>query len=96
MEEKMKKLNPTAARLGIAMRHARRACWLPHDEVAILLRITPNALAEYERGTTEIPSDILERVFIMAYKMMHVRTLDNVYRRQRHMFIKHAKEGMET
>lgn len=84
----MKQIDETAGRMGIAMRLARHRCYLPHDQVATLLRITPNELAEYEHAQKKITSDILERVFTMAYKMMHLRILESMYRRQRNMFNK--------
>lgn len=87
----MKQIDETAGRMGIAMRLARRRCYLPYDQVATLLRITPDELAKYERGRQKIPTDILERVFTMAYKMMHCRTLENMYRRQRNLFNKFSQ-----
>lgn len=87
----MKRIDTTAARLGIAMQHARRKCYLPNDQVASLLHIMPDELAQYERGIREIPYDILERTFILAYKMMHIRTLESFYRGQRKMFNKFSQ-----
>ena len=84
----MKKIDETTARLGVAMRYARNKCKMPLDEAAATLRIMPDELYEYERGRVMLPYDIMERVFIMGYKMMMIRMLESVYRRQRKMFRK--------
>jgi len=87
----MKQLDETAGRLGIAMRNARRICYIPHDEVAYLLHITPKELAEYEQGIVKIPFDILERILIYGYRTMHARVLEGTYRKKRFVFNKLQK-----
>ena len=84
----MKKTNKPANQMGFAMLCARQQCHLQPDEVALLLRITPAELFEYERGTEHMPTDVLQHVFIMGYKMMRIRVLEDRYRRQRRMFQK--------
>lgn len=84
----MKKLNETAAVMGMAMRYARCKCGLTSDDAATLLRINPSELYEYERGREQVPLDIIERVFVMGYKMIHARALEKLYRRQRRIFVK--------
>ncbi len=93
--KRINKIDATAARLGFAMREARHVCHIPHDDAAELLHIMPNDLHEYERGVTEVPIDILQRVFILGYKMMQVRIINRRYRLQRKMLsqIKNAVEN---
>ena len=91
----MKQIDETAGRMGFAMRQARKQCRLSADEVAILLHITSAELLSYERGTDKIPTDIIERVFIMGYKMIRVRTLENSYRKYRRIFRKLKQSGMD-
>ena len=91
----MKQIDETAGRMGFAMRHARKQCRLSADEVAILLHITSAELLSYERGTDKIPTDIIERVFIMGYKMMRVRVLENSYRKYRRIFRKLKQSGVD-
>ncbi len=91
-----KKLDPTAGRLGIAMRGARQACHLSIDEAAHLLRIMPNELVEYERGVAKIPIGVLNHAFFLGYKMMRVRVQESVYRRQRNIFRKIKEAINET
>jgi len=88
MEEKMKQIDETAGRLGVAMRRARRVCRLAQDEAAVLLRVTPAELAEYECGRARMPYDVMEHVFLMGYKMMHVRMMERSYRNHRNIFRK--------
>ncbi|MBD5400458.1 helix-turn-helix transcriptional regulator [bacterium] len=85
---KQNKIDNTAGRLGRALYDARIACNIPYDNAAMLLHITPNELSEYERGTTEIPHDIMIRMLVMGYKLIHARTLEEKYRRQRNTFKK--------
>lgn len=87
----MKTVNTFDERLGVAMRHARHASGSTPDELARLLRIMPDELLAYERGLSEIPLDILERIIVMGYKMIIVRSLEKKYRLQRKVFgkIKH-------
>jgi len=87
-EDKMKKIDETAGRMGMAMRQARRVCRLVPDDAAILLGIMPTDLAEYERGTAKVPFDVLEHMYVMGYKMLQVRIMENRYRRQRKIFSK--------
>ena len=84
----MKQIDETAGRLGMAMRNARYKNYIPQDEIARLLHITPGELNEYERGHEKIPYDIMERVFLFGYRMIQIRTLESMYRRQRKMFNK--------
>ena len=77
-----KTIDDTAGRVGAMLRQARRVCHMPQDDAAALLHIMPDKLAEYERGFTKIPSALLERMFVLGYKMMHVRVLENRYRQQ--------------
>jgi len=88
MEDKMKKIDETAGRLGLAMRQARRVCRLSQDDAAAILCIMPTNLAEYEFGVTKIPFDVLEHLFVMGYKMLQVRTTESRYRRHRKVFNK--------
>lgn len=85
---KQKQLDEMTEQLGKALRQARHACHLATDEAAVLLRITPSKLFEYERGLTRMPRDVLEQICIMGYKMMHLRIMENKYRRQRSFFRK--------
>jgi len=93
MEEKMKQIDETAGRVREIMRAARQVCHISHDEAAALLRIMPNELSEYEYGVSKIPADILERMFVLGYKMMRIRVLESRYRRQRNIFQK-IKQAM--
>ncbi len=86
--KRINKIDETAGRLGAALRKARWVCRIPHDEAAILLHVMPNDLHEYERGVTEIPQDILERIFLLGYRMMRFRTLEDKYRLQRKFYRK--------
>ena len=83
-----KPIDETAVRLGTAMKVARNACHVSPDDTASLLRIMPSELAEYERGISQMPTDIIQRVFISGYEMMRFRTLDRRYRKLRHMMHK--------
>jgi len=93
----MKQIDETAGRLGAAMRQARRICCLGPDDVAVLLGIMPAELAEYERGTAQVPYDVLQHVFVMGYKMMQVRIIESRYRSHRNVFrkIKNAVVEMQ-
>lgn len=88
----MKHIDETAGRLGTAMRHGRNNCHLHQDEMARLLQIRPDELYEYERGTLKIPQDVLERIILMGFKMIHVRRLERLYRWRRHLFEKFANK----
>lgn len=90
-----KPIDETAGRLGAIMCNARRLCYMPHDEVAKLLLISPSEMLEYERGTKKIPADVLERVIVMGYKMLRIRTLESRYRRQR-MVLQRVKENISV
>lgn len=83
-----KQLDTTAGRLGLAMRHARQMYHMTSDDAAFLLRISPNELFEYERGVAPIPTDIMEHIVLMGYKMMRVRILERAYSRRRAIFRK--------
>lgn len=87
----MRQIDETTGRLGVAMRKARRKCYIPHDELASLLHITPNELAQYEQGIEKIPFDILERIIIFGYRSMHARVLEEIYRKKRYMLKKLKK-----
>lgn len=89
-----KPIDETAGRLGTIMCNARRLCYMPHDEVAKLLRIPPADMLEYERGTKKIPADVLERVIVLGYKMLRIRALESRYIRQR-MVLRRVKENMD-
>ena len=82
------KIDETAGRMGTAMRSARQVCHIALDEAASFLDITPAELFEYERGSAEVPFGVLEHVFTMGYKMLHIRILENKYLRQRNLFRK--------
>ncbi|MDE6481237.1 MAG: helix-turn-helix transcriptional regulator [Alphaproteobacteria bacterium] len=84
----MKRIDETAGRIGAAMRHARNVCHLHQDDMAILLRITPAELYAYERGTLKISQDVLERIVLMGFKMIHVHRLERLYRWRRGLFEK--------
>ena len=78
----------TAKHIGEALQHARIVLHISRDEASDLLRIMPNELTEYERGITKIPTDILSHIFLLGYKMMRLRTLEERYRMQRRIFRK--------
>lgn len=86
--EKIKTANKFDERLGVVLRRARNASGLAPDELARLLRIMPDELLAYERGRSDIPLDILERIIVMGYKMIIVRSLERKYRLQRRVFRK--------
>lgn len=83
-----KQIDETSGRVGAAMRNARQTCVIMHQDAAALLHITPKELGAYECGAEKIPTDILERVFAMAYKMIQIRQIEDRYRRQRRVFWK--------
>ena len=85
---KRKPINKTAARLGAAMYHARHNGHISRNELAMVLCVMPDELAKYEHGVEEIPMDVLEHLFVMAYKMLRVRSLESRYRSQRQFFYK--------
>lgn len=87
----MKQIDHTAARLGIAMRDARRTTFIPIDVICNLLKITPGELYEYETGIKPIPHDMLQHIVFMSYKMLHVRALDALYRKHQTIFNKLRK-----
>ena len=78
-------IDETAVRLGRAIRIARENCHLSLDAAAVLLRVRPMELAEYEAGTVQIPADIMQRISIMGFKMMQARRFDRRYIRLRKM-----------
>ncbi len=80
---KTKQINTTTGRMGAMLRVARHVCKLSTDDAALLLRVMPDELAEYERGIMEIPPGVLEHMFIMGYKMMQVRIIERRYHAQR-------------
>lgn len=73
---KKKAINETASRIGSAMCAARQTDHLSHIDVADMLDITLDDLLEYERGTAQIPTEILERIFTMGYKMIGIKILE--------------------
>lgn len=85
---KMKITDDPAKRIGAIMYNARIVGHLSRNELAGLLRVTPEELATYEHGTAQIPADILEHLFLMGYKMMRVRVLEHRYRQNRQLFRK--------
>lgn len=85
---KIKQIDATARRMGAMLRRARRMCQMSTDETALMLRIMPDELVAYERGMQEIPLHIMEHIFIMGYKMMQVRIIENKYYRQRKLYQK--------
>ena len=89
--QKQKPIDETAGRVGAMMRQARRDCRMPTDDAAALLFVMPEELVAYERGLKKIPVDVLNRFFVMGYKMMHVRVLEKKFRRQRRVLQKLAQ-----
>lgn len=83
---KSEKPDEMALRVGSALRHARMACRMDLTEAATLLRITPKELGYYERGISKMPTDIIERLILLGYKMIRMRVLENTYRRYRNIF----------
>lgn len=81
-------IDETALRLGTAIRIARDNCQLSIDAAATLLRIMPMDLARYESGAAQIPTDILQRITTMGYKMIQARRFDRRYIRLRKMLSK--------
>lgn len=53
---KQKQLDEMTEHLGKAMRQGRAACKITPYDAAVLLRITPSELFEYERGLKRIPA----------------------------------------
>ncbi len=86
-----KPIDRTAARLGGALRRARRACFLSTDEASLILHLMPAELAAYERGITDIPLNTLEHMLIMAYKIMQIRQQEKKYKHQRMLYYKLKK-----
>lgn len=84
----MKTVNKFDERLGVVLRRGRYASGLTHDELARLLRIMPDELLAYERGRSEIPLNILERIIVMGYKMIIIRSLEKKYRLEQKVFRK--------
>ena len=80
--------------MGAMLRRARQMCHMSTDDASMLLHIMPNELAQYERGVCEIPINILEHIFIMAYKMIQVRKQEKRYQHQRVLFYK-LKKGTD-
>ena len=85
---KKKAINETAAHMGRALFAARQTCHLSHSDVADILNITLEDLLEYERGSAQMPIVVLERMFVMGYKMMGVRKLEKKYMAKRDFFRK--------
>ena len=83
-----KPIDDNMAHLGSSMKNARQQCRISMDEAAGLLHITPNELFEYERGAKPVPRDILQRLFIMGYKMIEVRVVNHQYQAHRSAFRK--------
>ena len=86
--EKQQPIDETAVRLGRAIRLARENCQLSIDAAAVLLRVLPMDLAEFEAGTAQIPADIMQRITVMGYKMMQARRFDRRYIKLRKMMAK--------
>ena len=86
-----KPIDETAQRLGTSMRVAREYCRLSIDELAGILRVMPTELYEYECGIRQIPTDILQRIFIMGYKMMYARRCDRRYIKLRQLMCKASR-----
>ena len=85
----MKQIDETAGRFGRAMMHARRVCHMSTDDVALLLRMTPAELHEFERAHEKVPVYVFEHILVVAFKTMHLRVLENKYRCQRNLFRKY-------
>ena len=85
---KQKQIDITAGRLGVTLRQARQRCHMSTDDAAAMLHIMPDELAAYEHGTGEIPLNVMEHMFVMAYKMIQVRIIEHRYHNQRKMFLK--------
>lgn len=83
-----KPIDETAVRLGASLRSARNNCQMSIDAAAVLLHVMPMELVEYECGFAQIPTDILQRVTTMGYKMLQVRRFDRRYIRLRQMMLK--------
>ena len=81
-------IDETAVRLGTSLRSARNNCQLSIDAAAVLLHIMPMELVEYECGFAQIPTDILQRITTMGYKMLQARRFDRRYIRLRKMMVK--------
>lgn len=84
----VKAIDENQARLGLSLRVGREECRLSLEDAAHMLHIMPNELFEYEHGAKPVPMDILQRLFIMGYKMIEVRIINNRYQVQRNMFKK--------
>lgn len=89
-------IDDTAKRISCAMRQARNTSRLSRDDVADMLHIMPNELVAYERGTSKVPMDILQRVFVMAYKLMEIRFLEHHYFLSRKKHYKKTKQVPAT
>lgn len=80
---KIKQIDATAGRMGAMLRQARRMCQMSTDDAALMLHIMPDELVSYERGTHEVPLNVLEHLFVMGYKMMQIRIIERKYHNQR-------------
>ncbi|MBD5400220.1 hypothetical protein HDR61_00515 [bacterium] len=91
---KKKAINETAARVGHALRTARQTARLTHGDSADLFGITMEEQLQYERGTAQIPIELLEHMFVMGYKLIGIRILEKKYRIKRD-FIRKIKQTIK-
>ncbi len=82
----MKSIDGPTGRIGVILRRARTTCNMSQEEASILLHITQQEICQLERGTEQIPADIIERMFLLAYKSMRMRVLENIYKRRRKIY----------
>jgi len=79
MEKKMTAVNETAKIIGIALRQARISSYIPRDNVARMLRISPKELRAFETAQTAIPMSVLQCLFAQALNMMNARDIQIKY-----------------
>ena len=89
-----KQIDETAGRQGCALRGARQSNHLTHADAAYILGITTDELLTYERGSAQVPIEVLEHMFAAGYKMIGMRKLERKYRAQCH-FIRKIKQVMK-
>lgn len=92
----VKAIDENMAHLGLSLRVGRKECRLSLSDAAHLLHIMPNELFEYECGAKPVPADLLSRLFIMGYKMIEIRLINNRYQIQRNMFQKIERATAKT
>ena len=70
--------------LRMAMIASRRRLFFATADVANALHISEKELSSYEKGTADIPREMMQMIISMGYLMLRARNIQHEYTRAMH------------